>query len=647
MSVIKNVLSRFGPAVALLAIGLSACGDDSGPQGTGQLRVTVVSGGDDLDDSFAVTVDGVPTGTVDGPDGVSTLTGIAAGSRSVGLADVAANCTVASNPRSVQVAGNATAETTFVVSCVRETGAVEVAVETSGVDPDDSYGVEVNSQAAVPVGGNDTVVVSAGTGTGNVELVDVASNCSVGPANPQSVDVLFADTVSVGFTVTCVSNVGGVTVEVTTAGNAPGDFDVTVDGAQAGTVAPNGNLTLDDVAAGERMIGLDGLGVCSVSGANPAPATVAFGDTVTVAFSVDCQANAGYIEVTSATTGFGFGSGYSVEVDGAPAGSLGNNDTAVFGPFDAGQSPVELLGISSDCSVTSGANPAPVDVVASDTVGVTFDVFCLQPLSGKIVFESNRLGSYRIFVMNTNGDSQQQLIPGDGGDDSEPAVSPDGASVAFESTRSGPVKLYVADRNGVRRLTGASGSEGSPSWSGNGQWVAYTRRTSGPYDIHSVRTDGSNLTNLTNSAADDEQPAWSRDGTMILFRSNRDGNDEIYVMDADGQNQVRLTNDPGGDGKPAWSPDGTQITWSSDRGGNFDVWRADFDSGSRTLSNLIPLTNGGAVDGKSDWRPSGGRIAYSSDAGGDNEIILVNPDGSGTQQLTNNTADDLEPSWSP
>ena len=43
--------------------------------------------------------------------------------------------------------------------------------------------------------------------------------------------------------------------------------------------------------------------------------------------------------------------------------------------------------------------------------------------------------------------------------------------------------------------------------------------------------------------------------------------------------------------------------------------------------------------------PSGGRIAFQTDRDGNNEIYVMGCDGSGQTNLTNNTAEDKEPSW--
>ena len=59
------------------------------------------------------------------------------------------------------------------------------------------------------------------------------------------------------------------------------------------------------------------------------------------------------------------------------------------------------------------------------------------------------------------------------------------------------------------------------------------------------------------------------------------------------------------------------------------------------------LTNHSADDGTPSWSPDGRRIAFTSSRDGNNEIYVVDSDGSNLRRLTNDPADDGYPSWSP
>ena len=67
-----------------------------------------------------------------------------------------------------------------------------------------------------------------------------------------------------------------------------------------------------------------------------------------------------------------------------------------------------------------------------------------------------------------------------------------------------------------------------------------------------MNADGTGQTRLTNNAGDDRSPTWSPDGQKIAFASDRDGNVEIYVMNADGTGQTNLTNNGDIDLWPDW-----------------------------------------------------------------------------------------------
>ena len=86
--------------------------------GTGDLAISVATSGVDPDpDGYSVTVDGDAGRAIDVSGSVS-VTALSVGEHVVGLAGVAANCTVAGdNPRTVTVAGGAVADASFSVAC--------------------------------------------------------------------------------------------------------------------------------------------------------------------------------------------------------------------------------------------------------------------------------------------------------------------------------------------------------------------------------------------------------------------------------------------------------------------------------------------------------------------------------------------------
>jgi hypothetical protein len=109
---------------------------------------------------------------------------------------------------------------------------------------------------------------------------------------------------------------------------------------------------------------------------------------------------------------------------------------------------------------------------------------------------------------------------------------------------------------GVRREV----SRGEAS---NGK-IAFSRRNAESYtDIYVINEEGTHEIRLIRTAQGEDSPTWSPDGEKIAFVRNER---TIYVMNADGANQTRLTGTPDSQtaqplGYPVWSPDGRKIAF--------------------------------------------------------------------------------------
>ncbi len=124
---------------------------------------------------------------------------------------------------------------------------------------------------------------------------------------------------------------------------------------------------------------------------------------------------------------------------------------------------------------------------------------------------------------------------------------------------------------GPTRLTNDPGIDRYPAISPDGNTVAFTSTRAGNEDIWLMNTDGSNLINLTQGNGNSRQPSWSPQGSKIGFVSDRDGNPEIYMMNVDGGDAVRLTQNEADDTDPGWSQSGDRILYSTNRLGNYEI----------------------------------------------------------------------------
>ena len=159
-----------------------------------------------------------------------------------------------------------------------------------------------------------------------------------------------------------------------------------------------------------------------------------------------------------------------------------------------------------------------------------------SPDGSKIAFSSDAEGVPHIYEMDADGSHVRRLSDVEG---EYPTWSPDGAEIAFASYVGGTTSfgdpdydIFVmnADGSGERNITSDPDAyDMYPTWSPDGAWIAFesTRGTPADFvapphdqerhadcDVWVMRPDGSQPANLTEGLATLEKfPDWSPDGT--------------------------------------------------------------------------------------------------------------------------------------
>ncbi|MFL5459337.1 MAG: Ig-like domain-containing protein [Gemmatimonadales bacterium] len=395
-------------ASSLLLLALSGCGGDGSgfqlPPTTGTLQVTTTTSGDDPDpDGYTVQLDG----------GEPQPIGVAAtlerseleprDDHTLRLDGLAPNCSVAENPRTVQITAGQTTTSTFAVVCTATSGGVVITTVTTGAAPDpDGYGVVLDGvdQGVIAASGQLSLTGLA-LGSHVVGLSGLAGNCSLEGDNLRAVTVAPGSSAAVDYAITCSAppaNAGSLRVITVTTGDNPDadGYRFSLDRGENQPIPANATATIPNLAAGAHRVQLSGVSDnCQIQGTSSRIANVPGGGSTDVTFNVTCSRAVGSIRVTVSTSGSPADpNGYQITLDGGAGQHVDTDGSLRISDVPVGSHAVALGDIATGCTVTGGSS-RQVEVRTGGTAEVRFTVTCSATSggSGSILVTTETLGS--------------------------------------------------------------------------------------------------------------------------------------------------------------------------------------------------------------------------------------------------------------
>jgi len=238
----------------------------------------------------------------------------------------------------------------------------------------------------------------------------------------------------------------------------------------------------------------------------------------------------------------------------------------------------------------------------------------------KIIFSSNRLGNYDIFIMNSDGTD-------------------------------------------IRRLTSDSLDEVSPKWSPDGKKIAYLRRRSiKDVDLRVMDVDGGNdrLISAFSVGIGVRLNAWTPDGgALLIVKQPAYSDSHLYLVDLIAGSHSLLLHPSIVSHREiygaSFSSDGKNLIWASQSGSwspTLEIFTAPYHSRSVNTSAVVRLTNDNKYDDSPVFSPDQSKVAFHHSEASNGydtpwNIYVINSDGTGRFRLTSTGSRASEPTWSP
>jgi WD40 repeat protein len=224
----------------------------------------------------------------------------------------------------------------------------------------------------------------------------------------------------------------------------------------------------------------------------------------------------------------------------------------------------------------------------------------VSPDGQRVAVQVSRGNNANIFIYDLSGNSEIRQLTS-GGQNQQPAWSPDGQWITFASNRDGSSRIYRQLANGrgsaeVLTTPEEGYSHTHPEWHPDGRRLTYSQRSS--------TSEGSESTTwsiaipegtpelLVEGDNSNTEIAFSPNGNVFAYTSDQDSGPQVFIepYPRDGS-RVRVSEFGSAGIIPVWSIDGTYLTYQTLGGSHVAI---DVTTPGLTLSNrrILPFTTG-------------------------------------------------------
>ena len=223
-----------------------------------------------------------------------------------------------------------------------------------------------------------------------------------------------------------------------------------------------------------------------------------------------------------------------------------------------------------------------------------------------------------------NGSIRPLSHPPQGMEDSTPAVSPDGSSIAFlRSTGPDGGDIYLCDPTGgnPRRLTFDDRGIRGIAWTRDGQDLLYSGHRFGGWRLWRLPAYGGSPKDLIMAGHDARYVAVAPTGNRLAYTVNPTVASiwRAPLGASGGGDEHALIRSSGSEGVPRYSPDGSAIADISDQTGNDEIWLSDANGGNRAQVTSLK----GPELARIRWSPDGKRLIFDASGNQGSDLYVV------------------------